>query len=174
MTERRTSAPLALEVRLVTRKALLPRGADFKAWVQAALRVARARPGALGIRLVGLREGQALNETWRHKTGPTNVLAFPGPVPARGTVPLPVELGDLVICLPVVHREAREQHKTPVAHLAHLVVHGTLHLLGHTHDGKADAARMEALEVRALKALGYANPYAPAPRTGARARKQVE
>jgi probable rRNA maturation factor len=70
-----------------------------------------------------------------------------------------VEFGDLVICLPVVVREAAEQHKAPLAHLAHLVVHGTLHLLGHTHDAEADTARMEGLETAVLAALGFPDPY---------------
>jgi probable rRNA maturation factor len=72
---------------------------------------------------------------------------------------VPREYGDLVICLPVVLREAAEQGKAPVDHLAHLVVHGTLHLLGYTHDGEDDAARMEALETRVLAGLGIADPY---------------
>lgn len=155
---------LDLAVRLATRKNLVPRGADFRGWVRAALEAAgSAAPGTLGIRLVGLEEGSALNETWRHKAGPTNVLAFPGPGVGRRAPELPAgvpaELGDLVICLPVVHREAREQRKTPRAHLAHLVVHGTLHLLGYTHERRADAAEMEALEVQVLAGLGYPNPY---------------
>jgi probable rRNA maturation factor len=70
-----------------------------------------------------------------------------------------LEYGDLVICLPVVLREAAEQEKAPGNHLAHLVVHGTLHLLGYTHDDEADTARMEALEARILAGLGIADPY---------------
>jgi probable rRNA maturation factor len=106
---------------------------------------------------VGLAEGAGLNSTWRHKQGPTNVLAFPGPSGLPSGVPR--EFGDLVICLPVVLREAAEQGKAPVDHLAHLVVHGTLHLLGYTHDAEADAARMESLETRVLAALGIPDPY---------------
>lgn len=106
---------------------------------------------------MGDGEGTELNATWRHKPGPTNVLAFPGPA---GLPPgVPREFGDLVICLPVVLREATEQRKAPVDHLAHLVVHGTLHLLGHTHEGEADAGVMEALETRVLAGLGIADPY---------------
>lgn len=114
--------------------------------------------GALSLRLVGLDEGAELNSTWRHKSGATNVLAFPGP-PEALPPGVPREFGDLVICLPVVLREAAEQGKPPVSHLAHLVVHGTLHLLGYTHDGEADAARMEALETRVLAGLGIPDPY---------------
>ena len=89
------------------------------------------------------------------------MLAFPPPDLAAAGLPdeLPAEFGDLVICLPVVVREAAEQHKAPLAHLAHLVVHGTLHLLGHTHDAEADTARMEGLETAVLAALGFPEPY---------------
>jgi len=133
----------------------VPDGADFDAWIAATLGAAAS--GALAIRLVGLAEGAALNSTWRKKAGPTNVLAFPGPADLPPGVPR--EFGDLVICLPVVLGEAAEQGKPPLHHLAHLVVHGTLHLLGHTHDGEADAARMEALETRVLAGLGIPDPY---------------
>ena len=89
---------------------------------------------------------------------PTNVLSFPAELPAG--VPLPV-LGDLVICAPVVAREAQEQGKPPEAHWAHLVVHGCLHLLEFDHEDEAEAAEMEALERSILAAMGYPDPYAP-------------
>ena len=156
---------LELDVQLAAEAATdLPAGADFPAWIEAALQGAASEGGkqiagsALSLRLVGMEEGAELNSTWRHKAGPTNVLAFPGP--AEGLPPgVPREFGDLVICLPVVLREAAEQGKPTVSHLAHLVVHGTLHLLGYTHDEEADAARMEALETRVLAGLGIPDPY---------------
>lgn len=153
---------LELDVQLAADASALPAGTDFPTWIRAALKGAAedhagvAADGAISLRLVGLEEGAQLNSTWRHKPGPTNVLAFPGPRPAAG---LPVEYGDLVICLPVVAREAAEQGKDPGRHLAHLVVHGTLHLLGYTHDDLADAAHMEALETRVLARLGIPDPY---------------
>lgn len=154
-----STVELELDVQLADEAAELPPGADFRAWIEAALRGAAVESagGALSLRLVGLEEGAELNSTWRQKAGPTNVLAFPGP----GDLPpgMPREYGDLVICLPVVLREAAEQGKPPVDHLAHLVVHGTLHLLGYTHDGEDDAARMEALETRVLAGLGIPAPY---------------
>ena len=107
---------------------------------------------------MGLEEGAELNSTWRHRKGPTNVLAFPGPVESLPPE-VPREYGDLVICLPVVVQEAVAQGKAPVQHLAHLVVHGTLHLVGYTHDGEADACRMEALETQVLAGLGIPDPY---------------
>jgi probable rRNA maturation factor len=132
----------------------VPRGADLPAWVAAA--AGARRRGAVTVRLVGMAEGRRLNENFRGKRGPTNVLAFPaGPGAAHA------ELGDLVICLPVVQREAREQGKKPLHHLAHLVIHGTLHLLGHDHDRDAAARKMEAAEVRILGRLGFPDPYRP-------------
>ena len=152
---------LELDIQLVADPAALPAGADFATWLRAALAGAgEAAEGAISLRLVGLEEGADLNSNWRQKPGPTNVLAFPGPSPEAGLpAGLPREYGDLVICLPVVSREAAEQGKDPGHHLAHLVVHGTLHLLGYTHDGEADAARMEALETRILAGLGIPDPY---------------
>jgi len=156
---------LELDIQLAAEPADLPAGADFPAWIRAALQGAAGdggtdgmAGGALSLRLVGLAEGAELNSTWRHKAGPTNVLAFPGPSEALPPG-VPPEFGDLVICLPVVLREAAEQGKPPVSHLAHLVVHGTLHLLGYTHEGEADAARMEGLEARVLAGLGIPDPY---------------
>ncbi len=156
---------LELDVQLAAEPADLPAGADFPAWIRAALQGAAGdggtdgmAGGALSLRLVGLAEGAELNSTWRHKAGPTNVLAFPGPSEALPPG-VPPEFGDLVICLPVVMREAAEQGKPPVSHLAHLVVHGTLHLLGYTHEKVGEAARMEALETRILAALGIPDPY---------------
>ena len=162
---------LELDIQLAADPSALPAGADFGAWIRAALNGAAqdgtaeanggmAADGAISLRLVDLEEGAQLNETWRQKPGPTNVLAFPGP-PPHGSLPsrMPIEYGDLVICLPVVTREAAEQAKDPRHHLAHLVVHGTLHLLGYTHDEEPDAARMEALETRVLAGLGIPDPY---------------
>ena len=165
MTASRSPA-LELDIQLAPDTPELPAGADFPAWIRASLsaaareRGALAVDGAVSLRLVGLEEGASLNATWRHKQGATNVLAFPGPRP--GSAPpagMVLEYGDLVICLPVVLREAAEQDKAPRNHLAHLVVHGTLHLLGYTHDDETDTARMEALETGILAGLGIADPY---------------
>jgi probable rRNA maturation factor len=157
---------LELDIQLAADVPALPAGADFSTWIRASLNGAAgdrgelAVDGAISLRLVALEEGASLNATWRHKPEATNVLAFPGPRPGVAPPPgMSLEYGDLVICLPVVLREAAEQGKAPVIHLAHLVVHGTLHLLGYTHDDEADAARMEALETRVLAGLGIADPY---------------
>jgi probable rRNA maturation factor len=138
------------------------------AWARAAVAAAGWKgPGTINVRLVGRADGARLNTRWRGKAGPTNVLAFPGPdgPPPAG---MPREFGDLVICWPLVVAEAAAQGKQPGRHLAHLVVHGTLHLCGHTHDGRRDAARMEGLERAVLAGFGLPDPYVTKP-TGARA-----
>lgn len=118
------------------------------------------RTGAsLSVRIVGAAESRRLNAVWRGKDKPTNVLSFPSGV-ARVTVGEPYPLGDLVICAPVVAREAREQRKAPAAHWAHMVVHGVLHLLGYDHEIDRDAQVMEAREMNLLAKFGYSNPYA--------------
>lgn len=112
-------------------------------------------PGELTIRIVDESESAALNERFRHKAYPTNVLSFPYDAEALDE---PI-LGDLVICAPVVSREAAEQHKDARAHWAHLVVHGVLHLLGYDHENDADAEHMEARERAILATLGFPDPY---------------
>jgi len=125
-------------------------------WARAAL-AGRRRPGLLTVRVVGESEGAELNRRWRGKRRATNVLSFPGAaLPGGG----PQLLGDVVICAPVVDREARQQGKSRAAHWAHMVVHGTLHLQGYDHRTRAQAAAMESLETRLLARLGVANPYA--------------
>lgn len=158
---REPAKTVELDVQLATDEAPVPEGADFRRWIDAAL--AAAAPGSCGemtVRLVGTDEGRGLNQDYRHKPGATDVLAFPGPATPGLPSGLPAGLGDLVVCLPVVHREAGEQGKDVLAHLAHLVVHGTLHLVGYTHGRASDAHRMEALEARILGDLGFPDPYA--------------
>lgn len=135
----------------------VPTSASFRRWAEAALAGARHRQSAeLAIRIVDAREGRALNARYRSKDYATNVLSFPIELPRGVSSPL---LGDLVICAPVVAREAREQGKPSRGHYAHLTVHGVLHLLGFDHQNPADAERMEALETRILASLGIPDPY---------------
>jgi probable rRNA maturation factor len=135
----------------------LPSPASFRAWVDAALSAARRKtPAELSIRLVDAREGREFNRSYRGKDYATNVLSFPAELPRGVKLPL---LGDLVICAPVVAREATEQCKLLRDHYAHLTIHGLLHLLGHDHENDRDAEKMEALERRILARLGIADPY---------------
>lgn len=143
-------------VRGTTEAQGVPATRTLKAWVRAAL--ADVRPNAqLTLRIVGVPESQQLNEQYRGKRGPTNVLSFPFEAPAGVKLPL---LGDIVICAPVVMREAHEQGKAVDAHWCHIVIHGVLHLLGYDHIKDADARVMEEQEKSVLRALGYPDPYA--------------
>ncbi|MGN5592976.1 rRNA maturation RNase YbeY [Stutzerimonas nitrititolerans] len=130
---------------------------DFRRWCELALRQ-RSADSELTIRLVDEAEGRELNHTWRQKDYATNVLSFPADVPDE-LLDIPL-LGDLVICVPVVAREAAEQGKPLEAHWAHLVIHGCLHLLGYDHIDDAEADEMEALERQLLAELGHPDPYA--------------
>jgi probable rRNA maturation factor len=141
-----------------TRKTPAP--AELTAWVRAALSTGTpdvTNASELTIRVVDEEESAALNQQYRSRPGPTNVLSFPFETPP-GAPPTGL-LGDLVICAPVVEREAGEQGKSIQAHWAHMVVHGTLHLLGHDHQQEAEATAMEALESDILTHLGFAPPY---------------
>lgn len=136
----------------------IPRGDSFRRWASAALVVARRRrPGELSLRLVDAQEGRALNRQYRERDYATNVLSFPADLPKGLRL---AWLGDLILCAPVVAREAAEQGKPLRDHYAHLTVHGVLHLLGYNHLAEAEAERMERLERNALAGLGIADPYA--------------
>jgi probable rRNA maturation factor len=161
-----------VQVQVATRAGPVPRAEELRRWAGAAL-ASSGEAGAVGtltIRLVGWSEGRHLNENFRGREGPTNVLAFAAP--RRG---LPVgerELGDVVICLPLARREAASQGRSPRAHLAHLVVHGTLHLLGYRHHRSAAARKMQSVETRIIRRLGFADPYRAAPRKSGRSRRR--
>jgi probable rRNA maturation factor len=146
---------IEIEIQNASACPALPTEAQFQRWTEAALCGRRKTAEAL-IRLVDETEGAQLNADYRGKDYPTNVLSFPFEVPPG--IPT-THLGDLVICAPVVAREAGEQGKPLEAHWAHLTVHGVLHLLGYDHLEDADAERMEAEEVRILQNLGFSNPY---------------
>jgi probable rRNA maturation factor len=139
---------LSLSVQYGVDAGALPQRGRFRRWVAAALR----KDAEVTLRVVGMAEGRRLNRTYRGRDYGTNVLTF-----SYGGVPLH---GDIVLCAPVVRREAREQGKPLDAHYAHLVVHGVLHLQGYDHERDADARVMEALETRIVAGLGYPDPYA--------------
>jgi probable rRNA maturation factor len=139
----------------------IPASEDIRDWVERAVQAVNpGRDADVSVRIVDEQEMQALNRNYRDQDKPTNVLAFPagdaGFVPP-GEVPL---LGDIVVCAGVVAREADEQGKPPGHHWSHMLVHGTLHLLGHDHVTDSQAQAMEALERRILDSLGIADPYA--------------
>jgi probable rRNA maturation factor len=140
---------LSLSVQYACKDDALPLRPQVRRWVRAAC----DRPAEVAIRFVDAEEGQMLNRDYRHKDYATNVLSFVYESEPSVT-------GDLVVCLPVVLREAVEQGKTADAHFAHLIVHGMLHLLGYDHEtGARDAKRMEAKEKEILAGLGYPDPY---------------
>jgi probable rRNA maturation factor len=141
---------------------LLPSLSQLSLWVDAAIKAAlhdkakHEQEFELTIRIVDEDESESLNSQYRGKNKPTNVLSFPFEAPAEIELDL---LGDLVICAPVVAREAKEQSKPEIAHWAHMVVHGTLHLQGYDHIEDDEADAMEALEVSILASLGFPDPY---------------
>ncbi|RWU12733.1 rRNA maturation RNase YbeY [Pseudidiomarina gelatinasegens] len=149
---------LTVDLQIACEADNLPSDASFEAWIEAVLQhLSCSTETELTVRIVDAEEGLALNHQYRGKAYATNVLSFPFEAP----VPLPVNLlGDLVICAAVVADEAKAQNKPLVAHWAHMVVHGTLHLLGYDHINNDEAEHMEQLEKDILAALGYADPYA--------------
>lgn len=148
---------LELDLQIACDDTALPTQAQLHEWADAALE-GRREETELSVRIVDEAEGRELNRRYRGRDYATNVLSFPVEMPAGIQVPL---LGDLVLCAPVVAREAAEQGKPVQAHWAHLTVHGVLHLLGHDHIEDEDAREMEALERAILARLGYPDPYRP-------------
>ena len=146
--------PLIVDCRVPPR-ARAPAARLMARWADAALG-ARGAGCEMALQVVSAPRMRALNRRYRGKDRPTNVLSFPAN-PAPGVKPRP--LGDVLICAAVLRREARSQGKSEQAHWAHLVVHGTLHLLGYDHDQERAASRMERREVAVLRRLGFANPY---------------
>lgn len=139
----------------------VPAEAQFLRWAQAAIDGAdvefdQDEPYELTIRIVDAAESQQLNRDYRGKDYPTNVLSFPFEAPPEVDVAI---LGDLAICADVVKKEAQEQRKDVVAHWAHMVIHGTLHLLGYDHIEDDEADQMEALEIKLLAGFGITDPY---------------
>jgi len=149
MSDARPAIELDLQVACVA--AELPAREAFEAWAAAALAGEDRDAAELTIRIVDAAESAELNRRYRHRSGPTNVLSFPFEAPPGIELPL---LGDLVICAPVVAREAAAQGKPAAAHWAHMVVHGILHLLGYDHLEEEEAAGMEALETVILARMG--------------------
>jgi probable rRNA maturation factor len=152
-----TKGPVQLDVSVSygLPRAGIPAPTSFRKWAAAAAN-GRIRRADLAIRIVDTKEARSLNRHYRGKDYATNVLSFPAELPEGVNLPL---LGDLVICAPVVAREAAEQGKTLAAHYAHLTVHGVLHLLGLDHEDEREAEAMERFEREILADLGLPDPY---------------
>ena len=137
----------------------VPTNETLELWVNTALEMAGyLKPAEMTLRFTTNEEVHTLNRDFRGKDKPTNVLSFPFEVPDFLIDEEPI-LGDIIIAMPVIEAEAQEQQKTIHDHLAHMTVHGTLHLLGFDHIEDEEAEEMEALEIQILNALGIANPY---------------
>lgn len=126
----------------------MPSVAQFRKWARSALQI----DAEITLRIVDEPEGRTLNRTYRGKDYATNVLTFP-------LAEEPVLMGDIILCAPVVVKEAQDQHKSLQAHFAHLTIHGVLHLQGYDHETEPQAELMEENEIRMMQKLGYADPY---------------
>ena len=152
-------AEITVDLQVASDAGSVPDEGAIRGWIAAALdRVGQDGVTEVSVRIVDEDEGRQLNQSWRGRDYATNVLSFPAM--DEGLPPeVPRPLGDIVICAPVVEREAAEQRKQVSDHWAHLIVHGALHLAGFDHEADADAAEMESLEKEILQAGGVADPY---------------
>jgi probable rRNA maturation factor len=146
---------LIVDIQMASASEEAPDPQSIERWVSAAIDNQRDST-ELSIRIVDNEEGRALNEQFRGSTGATNVLSFP--FENESPEPLPL-IGDIVICAPVVRKEASDQNKTLNAHWAHMIIHGVLHLLGYDHQNETDANLMESLETEIMQGLGFPPPY---------------
>lgn len=153
---------IELELQIASNAQTLPHPSQFREWVSSTLDN-RLDTAELTIRIVDIEEMKELNQTYRKKSGATNVLSFPAEIDKSFDLPL---LGDIVICAPIVQKEANDADIELLAHWAHMVVHGTLHLLGYDHIEKEEAEVMEAIETRILTDLGFSAPYGEKPPHG--------
>jgi probable rRNA maturation factor len=145
---------IEVEIQRASSIPVVPSDPQFRQWAAAALR--ELDEAELLIRIVDLDESRELNFQFRNRNQATNVLSFPSELPEEIDLPL---LGDVIICAPLVEEEARQQNKVPLAHWAHLTIHGILHLLGYDHQTEDEAADMEALEISLLRSLDFQDPY---------------
>ena len=149
-----------IEVQNATQFSSLPTLSQLRKWVDTTLQFIpvslNKNVSELTVRFIDREEGATLNEIYRHKKGPTNILSFSNdPIPGSSLN----LLGDLAICAPVVAEEAEVQNKSLKAHFAHLIIHGVLHLLGYNHIKTRETVEMERLEINVLSRLGYEDPY---------------
>ena len=146
---------IKITIQTITHNTFIPSRYFLHQWVNQALSN-QTENKIVNIRLVSKKESAELNSTYRHKKGPTNILSFPFEPPPEISSPF---LGDLVICAALVNQQAKQQAKTRLAHWAHIVIHGCLHLIGYDHIHDKDASKMETIEIQLLEDLGYENPY---------------
>jgi len=146
---------ITLDLQIACKNNKIPTENQFQLWVNTALKPYN-KSFELTVRIVELQESQQLNQQYRDKDKPTNVLSFPFEVPDGIELDL---LGDLVVCASVVEQEAQQQNKTIQSHWAHMIIHGCLHLLGYDHISELEAQEMEGLEVKLLSSLNIENPY---------------
>ena len=147
---------MMLDIQIASASSHIPSESDIERWVAHILDCNAAADAELSVRIVDEAESQSLNSQYRQKDRPTNVLSFPCELPEGVDVPL---LGDIVICAPVVVNEAADQHKNLESHWAHMLIHGTLHLLGYDHIHEEEAEIMESKEIAIMNTLGYPSPY---------------
>jgi probable rRNA maturation factor len=147
-----------IEIQTVSASAGQPDQQQIQLWIDAAL-ADYDQDTEIVVRIVDKQESAELNEQYRHKSGPTNILSFPAELPEGVELDL---LGDLVICAPVLEQEALEQDKLLAHHWAHIIVHGVLHLLGYDHVDETQAELMENKEIAILNKLNINNPYSEA------------
>ncbi len=144
-----------LDIQNVSGSDNLPDNESITKWAGLALDK-QHQDAEITLRVVDINEGQTLNKEWRKKDSATNVLSFPVGEPIEHA---PNLLGDIVVCAPIVEKEAKEQGKSIEAHWAHLIIHGILHLQGYDHESDEEASVMETKEIKILKKAGYTNPY---------------
>lgn len=151
-----TEMSLMINLQIAVSSEQIPDKNKFQLWADAAADACACGNQELTIRVTDMNESAELNSRYRNRASATNVLSFPFEDPPGVDTEI---LGDLVICAPLVQREADEQHKSVEAHWAHLLVHGVLHLCGYDHIDAVQAEEMEALETSILTGLGYSPPY---------------
>lgn len=146
---------IELELQIASDAKTLPHPSQFKEWTSSVLSE-RFEEAELTIRIVDEAEMSDLNKQYRNKKGPTNVLSFPQENHPDVEITL---LGDIIICAPIVEKEAIDNDKELLSHWAHMVIHGIYHLLGYDHQNDEDAKEMEELEIQTMLELGFKSPY---------------
>lgn len=152
--------PIVIHIENASGEDKIPDPESMRQWIRSVLSSCKLDQAELSVRIVDEEEMSALNSQFRHKNRPTNVLSFPAHLQAPLEIPL---LGDIAVCAQVVKQEAVDQEKSGTAHWAHMLVHGTLHLLGYDHIEDSDAQEMEALEIKLITRLGFPPPYEEMP-----------